>query len=72
MGRTVKDLRKLMKDIPDEAIVWGYEGEECGIIFSLYGECNYLNDYKDTEGEHGIPKTAFLDNEDKAKDEEWK
>lgn len=66
MSRTVKELRDLMKDIPDEAIVWAYEGEVSGIVFSLYGESNKLNDYKD-EGAKG----AFLDNGDKTKDEEW-
>lgn len=65
MSRTVKELRELMKDIPDDCIVWGYEGEVSGIVFSS------LKSGKHTLNEYSSEKTAFLDNENKTKDEEW-
>lgn len=65
MSRTIGELRAIIKDMPDEARVWGYEGEVVGIVFSLYGESNYLNDYKPGG------KSAFLDNENPEKDEQW-
>ena len=67
MTRTVGELRELMRDIPDEAGLWAYEGEVCGIVFSLYGECDEWNNFSSKGG-----KYAFFDNEKKEEDEEWK
>jgi len=66
MSRTIGELRAMIKDMPDEGRVWAYEGEVQGIVFSLYGESNYLNNYSD-KGSNG----AFLDNENPEKDEQW-
>jgi len=35
MTRTVGELRKFLSYFPDEASVWGYEGEVVGIIVAL-------------------------------------
>jgi len=67
MSRTIGELREIIKNMPDEARVWAYEGEVNGIVFSLYGESDYLNNYS-SEG----AKYAFLDNDEKEKDEPWR
>jgi len=66
MSRTIKELKEIIKDMPDEARVWAYEGEVCGVVFSLYGESDYLNNYSSKGG-----KYAFLDNNEEEKDEPW-
>ena len=30
-----KRLKKLLKQVPDDADVYAYEGESCGIVFNL-------------------------------------
>jgi len=45
MNRTIGELKALIKDIPDDAHVWAYEGEVCGIIIEGEEKKAFFDNY---------------------------
>ena len=40
--RTVKELKKELEKFPDDAMCYGYEGEDVGIAISKDGKCGFI------------------------------
>ena len=39
---TVGRLKELLEDLPEDALVWGYEGVDCGISIKNGKESNFI------------------------------